>query len=68
MITLGPSRTSNNLTSTPIVLDFGPGGVLGWLAGLVDAQFADAVRPFDVEARALRTATGTVPSRSWNSV
>jgi hypothetical protein len=45
-----------------IMLDFGPGGVLGWLAGLVDAQFADAVSPsFDVEARALRTATGTVP-------
>lgn len=44
-----------------IMLDFGPGGVLGWLAGLADAQFADAVRPFDVEARALRTATGNVP-------
>jgi hypothetical protein len=44
-----------------IMLDFGPGGVLGWLAGLADAQFADAVSPFDVEARALRTATGTVP-------
>ena len=44
-----------------IMLDFGPGGVLGWLAGLVDAQFADAVSPFDVEARALRTVTGTVP-------
>jgi hypothetical protein len=42
-----------------IMLDFGPGGVLGWLAGLVDAQFAAS--PFDVEARALRTATGTVP-------
>jgi hypothetical protein len=44
-----------------IMLDFGPGGVLEWLAGLADAQFADAVRPFDVEARALRTATGNVP-------
>jgi hypothetical protein len=44
-----------------IMLDFGPGGVLGWLAGLADAQFAGAVGPFDVEARALRTATGTVP-------
>jgi hypothetical protein len=44
-----------------IMLDFGPGGVLGWLAGLVDAQFADAVSPFDLEARVLRTATGTVP-------
>ena len=44
-----------------IMLDFGPGGVLGWLAGLADAQFADAVRPFDVEARALRTATRNVP-------
>jgi len=44
-----------------IMLDFGPGGVLGWLAGLVDAQFADAASPFDVEARALRTATGTIP-------
>ena len=44
-----------------IMLDFGGGGVLGWLAGLVDAQFADAVNPFDPEARALRTATGSVP-------
>jgi hypothetical protein len=44
-----------------IMLDFGPGGVLGWLAGLVDAQFAGAVSPFDVEARALRTAAGTAP-------
>jgi hypothetical protein len=44
-----------------IMLDFGPDGVLGWLAGLVDAQFADAASPFDVEARALRTAAGTVP-------
>jgi hypothetical protein len=44
-----------------IMLDFGPGGVLGWLAGLVDAQFPAAASPFDVEARALRTATGTVP-------
>jgi hypothetical protein len=43
-----------------IMLDFGPGGVLGWLAGLVDAQFADAASPFDVEARALRTAAGTI--------
>ena len=42
-----------------IMLDFGPGGVLGWLAGLVDAQFAEAASPFDVEARALRTAAGT---------
>jgi Transcriptional regulatory protein, C terminal/AAA ATPase domain len=44
-----------------ILLDFGLGGVLGWLAGLVDAQFARAVSPFDVAARALRTANGTVP-------
>jgi hypothetical protein len=44
-----------------LMLDFGPGGVLGWLAGLVDAQFGEAASPFDVEARALRTATGTVP-------
>jgi hypothetical protein len=44
-----------------ILLDFGPGGVLGWLAGLVDAQFADAKSPFDVAARALRTANGAVP-------
>jgi DNA-binding winged helix-turn-helix (wHTH) protein len=44
-----------------ITLDFGPGGVLGWLAGLVDAQFPAAASPFDIEARTLRTATGTVP-------
>ena len=36
-------------------LDPGDGRVL------VDAQFADAVSPFDAEARALRTAAGTVP-------
>jgi hypothetical protein len=44
-----------------IMLDFGPRGVLGWLAGLVDAQFTEAVSPFDIDARALRTATGTIP-------
>jgi hypothetical protein len=44
-----------------IMLDFGGGGVLGWLAGLVDAQFAHADNPFDREARVLRTATGSVP-------
>jgi hypothetical protein len=44
-----------------ITLDFGAGGVLGWLAGLVDAQFAEPTSPFDAEARALRTAKGMVP-------
>jgi len=63
--TLGPGAGGVGIGT--IMLDFGPGGVLGWLAGLVDAQFgggggaAAAASPFDVEARALRTATGTVP-------
>ena len=42
-----------------MMLDFGPDGVLGWLAGLVDAQFG-AAPVFDAEARAFHTAAGTV--------
>ena len=49
-----------------LMLDFGPGGVLGWLARTVDAQFADAqFAPagswLDVNARALRLGSATVP-------
>jgi hypothetical protein len=44
-----------------IMLDFGPDGVIGWLAGLVDAQFAPPPCSLDVAGRALRTPTRTVP-------
>jgi hypothetical protein len=56
---LGPGVGGVGMGS--IMLDFGPGGILGWLAGLVDAQFAAPRSPFDAEARALRTTAGTVP-------
>jgi hypothetical protein len=56
---LGPSVGGVEIGT--LMLDFGPSGVLGWLASLVDAQFAGATSPFDVGGRALRTATGTVP-------
>jgi hypothetical protein len=61
--TLGPGAGGVGIGT--IMLDFGSEGVLGWLAGLVDAQFAAAATaaasPFDAEARALRTAAGAVP-------
>jgi hypothetical protein len=44
-----------------LMLDFGPGGVLGWLARTVDAQFAPAGSWLDVDARALRLGSVTVP-------
>jgi hypothetical protein len=44
-----------------VLLDFGQEGVLGWLAGLVDAQFSPPLCVLDTDARVLRTATGAVP-------
>ncbi|HET7543856.1 MAG TPA: winged helix-turn-helix domain-containing protein [Polyangiaceae bacterium] len=42
-----------------LVLDFGPRGVLGWLAGLIDAQFDSG--PLDEKARALLVDGRRVP-------
>ena len=44
-----------------LMLDFGPGGVLGWLARTVDAQFAPTAPWLDINARALRLGSDTVP-------
>jgi len=49
-----PESLQAHCGSSPLgslVLDFGPRGVLGWLAGLIDAQFDRS--PFDEKARAL---------------
>jgi hypothetical protein len=62
------SRPSGKALST-LMLDFGPDGVLGWMAGLVDAQFArpaSASAPVDAcalddHARALRVDGRRVP-------
>jgi hypothetical protein len=62
-------RTSGDLHTA--MLDFGPGRVLGWLAGLVDAQFAGLNPPsppapapacaLDTDARALTVDGQRVP-------
>ena len=44
-----------------LMLDFGPAGVLGWLARTVDAQFARPSPWLDLEARAVRIDDTNVP-------